>query len=192
MSLRVSGKNMDIGTSLREHVEGRISDAVSKYFDGGYSGHVTVEREGSGFRTECMIHLDTGVNLQTSARHNSDPTLCFDQSADKIEKRLRRYKRKLKDHGHHQKANEDPAASFIIETTDEKDELPEDYNPVIIAETETSVLTMNVGTAVMQLDLTEAPVVVFRNPGHGGVNVVYRRADGHIGWIDPAEVKTKL
>lgn len=186
-ALRISGKNMDIGTSLRQHVEDRINEAVDKYFDGGFSGHVTVEREGSGFRCECILHLDTGINLQTSARHAADATAVFDQAAEKIEKRLRRYKRKLKDHhgsGHKETAD---AAAFILQTPDDHDELPDDYSPMIIAETQTPLRKMAVGTAVMHLDLTEAQVVVFTNPSNGAVNVVYRRSDGNIGWIDPSD-----
>ena len=184
-NLRISGKNMDIGSSLRQHVSDRISEAVDKYFDGGFSGHVTIEREGSGFRCECIIHLDTGVNLETSARHVGDATLCFDQSADKIEKRLRRYKRRLKDHHANSHKESEDAATFVLQAPDSHDEIPEDYNPVIIAETQTPLRKMAVGTAVMHLDLTEAPVVVFTNPSNGAVNVVYRRVDGNIGWIDP-------
>lgn len=186
-ALRISGKNMDIGVSLRQHVEDRISEAVDKYFDGGFSGHVTVEREGSGFRSECIVHLDTGINLQTSARHAADATTSFDLSAEKIEKRLRRYKRKLKDHHAHAAKDSADAAAFVLQTPDEHDELPDDYSPVIIAETQTPLRKMAVGTAVMHLDLTEAQVVVFTNPSNDAVNVVYRRPDGNIGWIDPSD-----
>ncbi|MCB1507649.1 MAG: ribosome-associated translation inhibitor RaiA [Hyphomicrobiaceae bacterium] len=184
MTLRVSGKNVDIGEALRGHVVGRIGEAVDKYTDRGFSGHVTIEREGSGFRTECMIHLDTGVVLQTSAMA-FDPHQSADQAADKIEKRLRRYKRKLKD----KKGGESAAEVInytVFATPDEEEEVAEDFAPAVIAETQKNVKTLTVAMAVMELDLTGAPVLVFRNAGNGGVNVIYRRSDGNIGWIDPA------
>src|SRR5215831_7747203 len=96
MPFRISGKNLDIGESLRERVNARIVEALGKYFDGGYSGHVTVEKEGFGFRTECAIHLDSGITLHTEA-NAADAYASADQAALRIERRLRRYKRRLKD-----------------------------------------------------------------------------------------------
>ncbi|NVK33882.1 MAG: ribosome-associated translation inhibitor RaiA [Rhodobacteraceae bacterium] len=186
MALRISGKNVDVGDALRTHVTDRIEDALSKYFAGGYTGHVTVSREGTGFKSECMLHLDTGTVLQVSAQAQ-EPRHSFDAAADKIEKRLRRYKRKLKDHhGNNSAAREDyEAASYILASTEDEEELPEDFNPLVIAETSAKVRTMTVGMAVMELDLTEAPVVLFKSAANGEINVVYRRGDGNIGWIDP-------
>lgn len=184
MTLRISGKNVDVGDALRTHVTDRIEDALSKYFPGGYNGHVTLSREGTGFKSECTLHLDTGTILQVSAQ-DQEPRLSFDLAADKIEKRLRRYKRKLKDHhlnnGSGREAFE--AMSYVLASPEE--EVPEDFNPLVIAETSAKVKTMTVGMAVMELDLSEAPVVMFKNAANGGMNVVYRRADGNIGWIDP-------
>jgi ribosomal subunit interface protein len=185
MSLRISGKNLDIGDALRGQIEGRIGEAVAKYFDGGHTGHVTVEREGPGFKTECAIHLDTGIVLQAVGRA-VDPHLSFDLAADRIEKRLRRYKRRLREHHHTKRAAAEPAASYVLADFAEEEEVAADYNPTIIAEETTSLETLTVGGAVIAMDLSEAPVVVFRHAGHGGINVVYRRNDGHIGWIDPS------
>lgn len=189
MSLRISGKNVDVGDALRTHVTDRIEDALTKYFDGGYKGHVTLSREGAGFKSECTLHLDTGIVLQVSAQDH-EPRQSFDLAADKIEKRLRRYKRKLKDHhSHHGNVRDGvEAASYVLASTEEEEELPADYNPLVIAETSAKVKTMTVGMAVMELDLTEAPVVLFKSAANGGINVVYRRTDGNIGWIDPALV----
>ncbi|WP_298817845.1 ribosome-associated translation inhibitor RaiA [uncultured Roseibium sp.] len=189
MALRISGKNVDVGDALREHITDRIEDALSKYFTGGFTGHVTLSREGNGFKSECSLHLDTGIVLQVSAQ-DQDPRNSFDAAADKIEKRLRRYKRKLKDHhGHTGNGREAfEAASYVLASPDEDEEVPVDFNPLVIAETSAKVKTMTVGMAVMELDLTEAPVVLFKNAANGGVNVVYRRSDGNIGWIDPALV----
>ncbi len=189
MTLRISGKNVDVGDALRTHVTDRIEDALSKYFPGGYTGHVTLSREGTGFKSECTLHLDTGIVLQVSAQ-DQEPRHSFDNAAEKIEKRLRRYKRKLKDHHLHNGQSREAfeAASYVLASPEEEEEVPADFNPLVIAETSAKVKTMTVGMAVMELDLSEAPVVMFKNAANGGVNVVYRRADGNIGWIDPALV----
>jgi ribosomal subunit interface protein len=183
MSLRISGKNLDIGEALRGHISDRIGEAVAKYFDGGFTGHAVVEREGPGFRSEAAIHLDTGIVLQAEGR-DADATRSFDLAAERIEKRLRRYKRRLREH--HKKGETLAATSYVLAAPDQETEAAEDDVPTIIAEEATSLATMTVGGAVMAMDLADLPVVVFRHAGHGGVNVVYRRADGHIGWIDPA------
>jgi ribosomal subunit interface protein len=185
MSLRISGKNLDIGEALRGQVGGRIGEAVAKYFDGGFTGHVTVERDGPGFKTECAIHLDTGIVLQAVGRA-VDAYLSFDLAADRIEKRLRRYKRRLREHHHARRAETVPATAYVLADFAEEEEVAADFNPTIIAEEATTLETMTVGGAVIAMDLSEAPVVVFRHAGHGGINVVYRRNDGHIGRIDPS------
>jgi ribosomal subunit interface protein len=185
MGLRISGKSVDVGEALRGHAETRIGEAIAKYFDGGYTGHVTVEREGSGFKSDCAVHLDTGVVLQAEGRAQ-DARQSFEIAADRIEKRLRRYKRRLKEHHPHRRRDETtPATEYVIAAPDENLEETGDGEPAVIAEQATSLRIMTVGRAVMAMDLTEAPVVVFRNAGHGGVNVIYRRNDGNIGWIDP-------
>jgi ribosomal subunit interface protein len=188
MTLRVSGKNMDIGDALRTYVLGRVNEGIGKYYDGGFGGHVTVEREGSGFRTECTLHLDTGVNLQ-SLGSGQDAYPSVDQAVDRIEKRLRRYKRKLKDYHGAASRHMAPileAAYSVIEAPDPDDEMPADYHPVVIAETTKPLKQMSVDAAVMELDLTGSAFIAFRHAKHGGMNIVYRRADGNIGWIDPS------
>lgn len=185
MTLRVSGKNMDVGEALRSKAEGHFDAVVKKYFDGNYSGHLTLEPEGSGFAAQCMVHLDSGAMLQSSA-YGGDPISAYEIMANTIEKRLRRYNRKLKAHRKHQNGVDEEASAYVLQAPDDEDELQEDYSPPVVAETTSSLRQMSVGEAVMQLDLTQAEVVVFRHAGHGGLNVVYRRADGNIGWIDPA------
>lgn len=197
MPFRVSGKNLDIGEALRERVSARIVDALSKYFDGGYSGHVTVEKEGFGFRTECAIHLDSGITLHTEA-NAADAYASADQAALRIERRLRRYKRRLKDR-HSARTNGaatadgvpvDAASYAVIEApSHDSDEEVTEFNPVIIAESTTALKQLSVSDAVMELDMTGAPVVVFRHASHGRVNLVYRRRDGNVGWVDPPDVK---
>ncbi len=185
MPLRVSGKNLDIGEALRTQVVGRVSAAVQKYFDGGFTGHVIVEREGTGFRTDCALHLSSGVTLQAEASAH-DAYLSSDRAAERIEKRLRRYKRRLKDHanGHALPAQDVP--SYVIQAPDlDEEEPPTEFHPVVIAETRKSMKTQSVSEAVQDLDLTGAPLVMFRHAGSGRVNIVYRRSDGNIGWVDP-------
>ncbi len=185
MSLRISGKNMDIGDTLRERIEYRIDEAVSKFFDGGYSGHVTVEKSGSGFGCDCMVHLDTGIILQATA-NMGNATACFDAAAERVEKRLRRYKRRLKDHHNNASRDIGDAAYVVMEAPEADEEIPENFSPVTIAESSKQILLQSVADAVMQLDLTDEPVIVFTNASNNQVNVVYRRSDGNIGWIDPA------
>lgn len=176
---------MNIGETLTDRIEDRVSSTVSKYFAGGYSGHVTIEKQGNNFECDCLLHLDSGAILQAGAV-TGDATSSFEDTADKIEKRLRRYKRKLKDHHHgnsERKAN--PAFYGVVETPKDE-EIPEDYNPLIVAESTTVMNTQTVAQAVVQLDLTDNPVVVFKNSANGETNVVYRRSDGNIGWVDPS------
>ena len=194
MPFRVSGKNITVGEALRGRVNQRIAEATAKYFDGGYSGHVTIGKDGIGFRTECVVHLDSGIVLEAEATAG-DAYSSADLAAERIEKRLRRYKSRLKDHQSARTDGQDRNAmavpNYVIAAPDEDtDEEITEFNPVIIAETTTALQRMSVSDAVMQLDLTGTAVVVFRHAGHGRVNLVYRRADGHIiGWIDPPTIE---
>ena len=194
-SFRVSGKNIDVGEALRDRISARVAEALGKFFDGGYSGHATIGRDGFGFRTECALHLDSGITLHADAQA-ADPYDSADQAAQRIEKRLRRYHSRLKAHharhSNHKGAESDiTAPSYVIAAPGhESDEEITDLNPVIIAEATTALKRLSVSEAVMELDLTGTPVVVFRHAGHGRVNLVYRRADGHVGWIDPPALST--
>ncbi len=188
MSLRISGKHMDIGDALRGRIETRIGEAVDKYFDGGYSGHIVVEKAGSRFTADCMIHLDSGAALQATGQAQDAP-VAFEAAAERIEKRLRRYKRKLKSHSPKGGNGTLPAESIaytVMEgfAEDHDDEIAEDYAPAVVAESTVSLRTMSVADAVVELDFRDSPVVVFRNAGNAQVNVVYRRPDGNIGWVD--------
>ena len=191
MALRVSGKNIDVGEALRHRLSDRITEVLSKYFDGGWSGHVTVAREGSGYKSECMLHLDSGVNLQAHGAAQ-EANACADAAIEKIEKRLRRYRQRVKDrHGHGNAAGANgafAAQSYVLDMPDvdaEEEEL-EGWSPTVVAEQATKLRSLSVRDAVVELEITGAPVVVFRHAGHGRVNVVYRRPDGHVGWVDPA------
>lgn len=189
MSLRISGKNLDVGEALRGQAEERVAAAVSKYYEGGYQGHVTVDKDGSAFRTDGVLHLSSGITLEASATAH-DPYASLDKMAERIEKRLRRYKRRLKDRS---SANGRDVGieipSYVIAAPDDDiedfDGVAAGDNPVIVAESTKSLHVRTVGDAVAELDLTGAPVVVFRHAGNGRMNIVYRRGDGNIGWIDP-------
>lgn len=186
MNLRISGKHMDIGDAFRTRIQDRIGDAVQKYFDGGFSGHVTVEKAGSRFTADAVVHLDTGMSLQATGQAQ-DPQPAFDAAAERIEKRLRRYKRRLKSHTIQGSDIIDTSMSYrVMEALPEDDELPEEYAPAIVAESVMTLRSMSVASAVIELDTKDSPVFVFRNSGNDRLNVVYRRSDGNIGWIDPS------
>ena len=189
MSLRISGKNLDVGEALRGQAEERVAAAVSKYYEGGYQGHVTVDKDGTAFRTDGVLHLSSGITLEASATAH-DPYASLDKMAERIEKRLRRYKRRLKDRS--ASIGRDAGIeipSYVIAAPDddieELDGASAGDNPVIVAESTKSLHVRTVSDAVAELDLTGAPVVVFRHAGNGRMNIVYRRRDGNIGWIDP-------
>jgi ribosomal subunit interface protein len=190
MSLRISGKNLDVGEALRGQAEARVAAALSKYYEGGYQGHVTVGKDGTAFKTDGVLHLSSGITLEASAVAH-DPYASLDKMAERIEKRLRRYKRRLKDRSAAMNGREAGLAvpSYVIAAPDQDVEEHEadlvGENPVIVAESTKSLHQMTVGDAVAELDMTGAPVVIFRHAGNGRMNVVYRRRDGNIGWIDP-------
>jgi len=200
MQVQVTGKHVDVGDALRTRVSDEISNSIGKYFDRGGGADVVVSREGHSFKVDCAVTLASGQQLTTHGL-GGDAHQAFDAAIAKMETRVRRYKRRLKDH--HLQAlarQQETAAYYVLQPTDMEEEeedgegdldagsdsLPE---PMVIAETETSVRTMTVSMAVMQLDLTEAQALMFRNAAHGGLSVVYRRADGNIGWIDPERTK---
>jgi ribosomal subunit interface protein len=185
MSLRVSGKNMNIGEALREHVQTKLSATIAKYFDGSTTGHVTIAPEGSGFRADCTLHL-AGVTLQADGRAQ-EPYACFDQAADRIEKRLRRHKGRIKDRKGAPVELGETVASYVLEGLEEHVEAPheKDFSPTVIAETTTRLGSMTIAAAVMELDMTGVTVLPFRHDATGRVNIIYRRSDGNIGWLDP-------
>ncbi len=188
MTLRVSGKNLDIGESLRQHVLSKVEAMVGRYFNGTVSGHVVIAREGSGFRSDCTLRLSSGVTLHADGAAH-EPYPCFEQAANKVEARLRRYKQRLKGRAGGdaigQTQTSGKVANYVVEPPTEVEEPVEGFNPVVVAEGTEVLKPMSVATAVAELDLTGAPVIVFSHAGSGRVNIVYRRRDGAIGWLDP-------
>jgi ribosomal subunit interface protein len=190
MPLRVSGKNLDIGESLRTHMTEKVQTLIARYFDGKITGHVVITPEGSAYRTDCSLHLSSGMNLQSEGRAH-EPYASFEQAADKIERRLRKYKKRLKEHasGHDGDAGSpEPreVANFVISApAEDDDEGQVDFAPVVVAEDAQPLKTLSVASAVFELDLSGAPVVIFQHATTLRVNIVYRRRDGAIGWLDP-------
>lgn len=192
MTIQVTGKHMETGEAFQGFVVDKIRTVLEKYIGPELSGHVRVEKEKVGYRTNCSIRLKTGLMLEAQGR-GGDVYASADDALEHLEKRVRRYKRRLKDH--HTKAAVERAeiGNFVNDYTVRADDeaAPETEEtgdaPVIIAESPRTVHKCSVSEAVMQLDLTDEAVLLFRNAGTGALNVVYRRTDGHIGWIDPAE-----
>jgi len=191
MRYQISGKQIDIGDSLQTHVKGSMDEIVAKFSQRPTDATAVFSKDAHEFVCEATIHLSTGLNTQARA-HATDIYAAFDACAEKIEKQLRRYKRRLKDH-HKERAQPvelSGASSYILAASDdENDSEPDTLQPVIIAEMETKIPSLSVGEAVMQMEIAEAPVLVFQNESNGGVNVVYKRQDGNIGWIDPESGK---
>ena len=199
MTLRISGKSISVGEALRSRVSERTDEVLRKYFDGNYSGHITLSKDGFGFRTDCSLHLDSGITLEADS-NAADAYVSADQALVMIEKRLRRYKSRLKDRSARKTYAAATAAlaemgapvldapSYVIETPGEGDDEVTAYSPVIIAEATTALKRLSVSEAVMELDLTGAACLVFQHGSSGRVNIIYRRADGNVGWVDPPAV----
>jgi ribosomal subunit interface protein len=199
MTLRISGKSINVGDALRGRVSERTDEVLRKYFDGNYSGHITLSKDGFGFRTDCALHLDSGITLEAES-NAADAYASADQALLMIEKRLRRYKSRLKDRSARKayaasaalaemEAPTLDAPSYVIEALADDDDVTA-YSPVIIAEATTSLKRLSVSEAVMELDLTGAACIVFQHGSSGRVNIIYRRPDGNVGWVDPPAVNS--
>ncbi len=189
MQYQISGKQIEIGQALQTHVKDELGDVVAKYAERPTDANVIFSKNAHEYVCEAVVHLSTGLTAQAKA-HATEIYAAFDACAEKMEKQLRRYKRRLKDH-HKERANPVEVfggASYILAAEDGQDEADDaTLTPMIIAEMETRIPSLSVGEAVMQMELAHAPVLVFRNEKTEGVNVVYRRDDGNIGWIDPKD-----
>ncbi len=203
MQVQVSGKHVDVGEALGSRISQELEDGIGKYFErGAQDAEVVVSKDGHGFKVDCWVRLASGQSIVTTGL-GGDAHGAFSDSLDKLEKRVRRYKRRLKDHHIGPKrmspektedAARDVARSMVLRNPDTVEDetfgaagVPGEPPPLgmVIAETEAEIRTITVGRAVAELDMTGYPVVVFRNAAHGGISVVYRRPDGNVGWIDP-------
>ncbi len=199
MNIQIVNKGIDVSAALRERIEARLREGVQKYFNRPSEAYVSISRDGSGFRVDCSLHLPSGAMLNTHGLSAGDAYAAADEATAKLEKRLRRYKSKLRDHHKTTKGGYPPenAELLILEAgrnapvqdddADDDDAAGESpvLDPVVIAEKVAELKTMSVAMAVLEMDLTDAPVLLFRNVAQGTLNAVYRRPDGHIGWLNP-------
>src|SRR5258708_1547385 len=190
MTLRISGKSISVGEALRGRVSERTDEVLRKYFDGNYSGHITLSKDGFGFRTDCALHLDSGITLEADS-NAADAYASADQALLMIEKRLPPYKSRLKDRSARKayaasaalaemEAPTLDASSYVIEAPAEGDDEVTAYSPVIIAEATTSLKRLSVSEAVMELDLTRAGRLVVQHGSSGPGNIIYRRTGGKV------------
>lgn len=175
---------MDVGQALSTHTEDALTTAVTKYFDRAIDATVTYSKVNSGFHVETVVHAGRGVTVHGQGEA-SDAYPALDASIERVAKQLRRYHRKLVNHHANAAAEENHAAQYSILAQNNEEEVAVEAHPAIVAEMEHNISTMSVSDAVMRLDLGNLPVVMFKNGAHGGLNVVYRRTDGNVGWIDP-------
>jgi ribosomal subunit interface protein len=188
MNLTVNGKGIDVGEALRSHVGDSLERVFDKYFSNPIEATVTFSKQGYLFRAQISVHVGRGIDMQADGE-GADAYLAFDSAAEAVAKRLRRHKRRLRDH--HRDPVDSYAAKYVVLAgeIDEGDEASAGNGaaaPAIVAEMEADVPTLTVGEAVLRLDFTGRPAMMFHNRAHGGLNMVYRRGDGNIGWVDPA------
>ena len=191
MQISVTGKQFEVGDSLRNHIEHALMAVVDKYFGNATEAGVVLSRDAHLVRADVAVHVGRGIQLR-SHEAATNAYAAFDTAAEHLSKRLRRYKRRLRDH-HTGKPRDERtptvAQQYVLapepESEDDHSEAAAGENPIVIAEATTEIESLTVSEAVMRMDLADLPAMVFHNAAHGGLNVVYRRADGNIGWIDP-------
>jgi ribosomal subunit interface protein len=186
MQIKITGKHIDIGDGLRQHVEEKLQSFRDRFFEGSVHGNVTIEKQRGRFLSDCSLHLATGLHLQAHSE-NADPMACVDAALLHLEKQLKKYKQRLKDHHRAPRDAREPreATSYVIQYEEHLEEEPTSLHAPVIAEAEATIPQLSVGEAVMQLDISTTSFVLFHNTKEGRLNVVYRRPDGNIGWLDP-------
>ena len=190
MKINISGKHMELGESFQNHVEARLEEGIKKYID--RINYLDVVATKEGHRVRVDIHANTGTHSQVAVNSRGeagDAYAAFDAAAEKVEKQLRRYKRKLTNH-HHTRDDKEAvslkATHYVLSgAQDHEGELAEDHAPVVIAEKPGEVETLTVSEAVMKMDLGNLPALMFYNSAHGRINFIYRRDDGNVAWVDP-------
>ena len=189
MRYQISGKQIDVGDALSTHVKSELTETFDKYQQRPTDATVIFSRDAHNLTCDAVVHLSTGLNVQAKASDPDNIYAAFEKCREKMYKQLRRYKRRLKDHHKDRSGPVEYAAapSYVLAADEDEGDSQDDagLQPIIVAEMETRVPTLSVGDAVMQMELAGAPMLVFRNEKHGGVNVVHRRDDGNVGWIDP-------
>ena len=186
MEISVKGKQLDVGEAWRGHVQETLPTIVGKYFENAQDAQVTLAKQGGTFHVDLVVHVGKRILVQSHGA-TGDAYSAYDEAAEHLAKRLRRYKRRLRDH-HHERPDQAEAMlaqQYVLAGEDIEDESTENDEPMVIAEMETRLETLSVGEAVMRMDLANLPAMMFRNRAHGGLNMVYHRGDGHIGWVDP-------
>jgi len=201
MQVQVTGKQLDVGEALRARISDELLSSIGKYFERGGDADVVVGKNGHSIQVDCSVTLASGQKL-VSTGTGGDAHTAFDAALSKVEARIRRYKRRLKNHHHPSGKVAETAALMVLRAPETDEELDgwdglgdlaaEPPAGVVIAETQAPLRTMTVSMAVMEMDLTESQAIVFRNAAHGGLSVVYRRRDGNIGWVDPERTKTPV
>ena len=195
MQLSVQGRQIDVSDAFRNHVEDALGTIFNKYFGDAIEASVTLSREAHLLKAVVTAHV--GRNIQLTAQGEADaPYAAFDMAADRLSKRLRRHKRRLRDHHKADAGLESiPAQQYILAGQPAENEEDEravaDGQPAVVAEMMTEIPTLTVGEAVMRMDLAELSAMMFRNKAHGGLNMIYLRPDGNIGWVDPRGNQSK-
>jgi ribosomal subunit interface protein len=186
MQLSIHGKQMDLGDALRGHITDKLEEINEKYFNRAIEAIVTLSPEGHAFvKTHISMRVGKDIMVMSDAQ-DTDAHGSFDKACEKVAKQLRRYKKRLRDH--HERLEEEhfiPAQISVFEPEQNDEEPEQPSEPAIVAEMVTNIQKMSVSEAVMRLDLSGENAIMFRNPNHDGLNMVYRRSDGNIGWIDP-------
>lgn len=197
MNITVTGRHLDVGASLRSRVEESLAATVAKYFDRAIEAHVTFDKRASFFQAEIAVHVGRGIVAQGGAEAD-DPYVAFAAAQEHLAKRLRRHKRRLRDHNaaEARAAKAEQARHYVLagpadgdDDAKSADAEGQSGEPLVVAEMEAEIPTLSVGEAVMRLDLGIAPALMFRNAGNGELNMIYRRTDGHVGWVDPSARK---
>jgi ribosomal subunit interface protein len=191
MQIKITGKHLDIGDALRSHIEGKLQSFRERFFEGSVHGNVILEKQRGQFLCDCTLHLATGLVLQSHAQEGTAMGSA-DSALAHLEKQLKKYKQRLKDHHRHPREGRvaSEALAYVIDHHDHEDDTELGHNPPVIAETSAVIPELSVGEAVMQLDISTTDFVLFHNSKEGRINVVYRRPDGNIGWLDPRQTQT--